>query len=209
MSPSPAVLQASALRSRHAQVPFLEGLDIELAPGITLVRGGEGRGKTTLLRLLAGDPDAGSACARIGAVERGQDATAYRSLVYWVDPRSPDLDPVPVRECLAQLGRRWPPQDAALLQRLIVGFDLQDHLDKAMFMLSTGSRRKVWLAAGLSAGAPVTLFDQPFAALDAASCRFLVEQLNERACEEGRTWVIADYEAPATLELAQVIDLGD
>ena len=54
---------------------------------------------------------------------------------------------------------------------------------------------------------PLTLIDQPFAALDAPSVRFLTELLHEAASHPSRAWVIADYEAPAGITLARVIDL--
>jgi len=64
-------------------------------------------------------------------------------------------------------------------------------------MLSTGSRRKVGLAAALAAGQPLTLIDQPFAALDGGSIRFLREVFADLADHPSRTWVVADFEAPA------------
>ena len=57
----------------------------------------------------------------------------------------------------------------AVLQHLIQAFELTPHLEKPLYMLSTGSKRKVWLAAAFASGAAVTLLDQPFAALDKAS----------------------------------------
>ena len=209
MSDTLPVLQARGLTCRFGPIPLFEGLDFDVPAGLTVVRGGEGRGKTTLLRLLAGEEGIGSGALRVGPLELAQDAGAYRAQVFWVDPRTDIHDQRSVRELLTHPGTHWPMQDHALLRTLIEGLGLEDHLDKALYMLSTGSRRKVWLAAGLSAGARVTLFDQPFAALDAASCRFVAGQLNERALEPGRAWVIADHEVPPGLKQSQVIDLGD
>jgi ABC-type cobalamin/Fe3+-siderophores transport system ATPase subunit len=76
-----------------------------------------------------------------------------------------------------------------------------------MYMLTAGSKRKVWLSAAFAAGTPLTLIDQPFAALDAPSMRFLTELLQDAASHPSRAWVIADYEAPAGVELASIIDL--
>ena len=76
-------------------------------------------------------------------------------------------------------------------------------------MLSTGSKRKVFLAAALASGAQVTLLDDPFAALDTASIRFLLGWLNAAASATDRAWVIAGHVAPDGLPLAQIIDLGD
>ncbi len=88
------------------------------------------------------------------------------------------------------------------------GLGLAPHLDKGLFMLSAGTRRKVWLAAAFASGAPVTLLDLPFAALDKASIGFVVELLQDVADHPARTWIVADYAAPANVPLAAVIDLG-
>ena len=58
-------------------------------------------------------------------------------------------------------------------------------------MLSTGSRRKVWLAAAFASGAALTLLDQPFAAVDKASMRVMIEWLNG-AAQAGRAVVVAE-----------------
>ncbi len=44
-------------RGAHA---VLDRLSFAIGPGLTLVRGGDGRGKTTLLRLMAGELEPGS-----------------------------------------------------------------------------------------------------------------------------------------------------
>jgi energy-coupling factor transporter ATP-binding protein EcfA2 len=74
-------------------------------------------------------------------------------------------------------------------------------------MLSTGSKRKVWLAAALASGAAVTLLDEPFAALDQASINFVLELLADATEHPTRAWVMADYTAPEGVPLAAIIDL--
>ena len=76
-------------------------------------------------------------------------------------------------------------------------------------MLSTGSKRKVWLAAAFASGAPVTLLDEPFAALDQASIGFVMELLQDAAQHPTRAWVLAHYEAPGEVPLAAIIELAD
>jgi ABC-type nitrate/sulfonate/bicarbonate transport system ATPase subunit len=82
-------------------------------------------------------------------------------------------------------------------------------MGKQLFMLSTGSKRKVWLTAAFASGAAVLLLDEPFAALDAPSIAFVKEQLQGISAHAGRAAVIADYAAPSGVPLAGVIDLGD
>ena len=106
------------------------------------------------------------------------------------------------------MAQRQPGFSLELLQAHIAGLSLAPHLHKALFMMSTGTRRKVLMAASLAAQAPVTLLDQPFMALDRPSIAYLLEVLAEAARQPGRAWVVADYEAPLGVALAGVIELG-
>jgi energy-coupling factor transporter ATP-binding protein EcfA2 len=82
-------------------------------------------------------------------------------------------------------------------------------LDKNIFMLSTGSKRKLYLAAAFASGAALTLLDTPFAALDKVSIRFALTLLAEAAQDNTRLWVLADYAQPDGMTLPTLIDLGD
>jgi len=106
------------------------------------------------------------------------------------------------------LQHRSPRWNAALHQDLVNALGLSAHAEKALYMLSTGSRRKVALAGLLAAGASVTCLDQPYAALDGASVQVLREFLSDMADHASRTWVVADYEADAALPWGKVIALN-
>ena len=138
-----------------------------------------------------------------------QAPAAYRAQVFWMDPRSTAHDAEVAAQWLATTAARYPQWDAALLQDLCEALDLRPHLDKPLYMLSTGSKRKVWLAAACASGAPLTLLDEPFAALDKTSIRCLLGVLGDAAAQPQRAWVLADYVAPPGVPLAWQLDLGD
>ncbi len=165
--------------------------------GVSWICGDEGTGKTTLLRLLAGDvqPEAGQVVAPEGNV-------------FWVDLQDAAHDSTTVQACWNALRRRWPNWNESLLQDLAQELDMQQHADKRLNMLSAGSRRKVMVLAALASGADVTLLDQPFTALDLASIRILHEFLHEAAEHPTRAWIVADYEVPSDLPLACVLNIG-
>ncbi|MGP1629747.1 MAG: ABC transporter ATP-binding protein, partial [Giesbergeria sp.] len=89
---------------------------------------------------------------------------------------------------------RYPAWDEAALARHVEGFSLAPHQDKAFFMLSTGTRRKAWLAAALASGAPLTLIDEPLAGLDLASARYLAAAIAGAVQQPGRVIVVAHDE---------------
>jgi ABC-type multidrug transport system ATPase subunit len=174
----------------------IHNLSFTWPAGVSWICGDEGTGKTTLLRLLAGDlrPTAG----QVVAPERD---------VFWVDLQDTAHDTTTVQACWDALRAQWPNWNDELLHDLAQELDMQQHVDKRLNMLSAGSRRKVMVLAALASGAAVTLLDQPFAALDLASIRILHELLHEAAEHPSRAWIVADYEAPSDLPLASVLNL--
>lgn len=172
-------------------------LSFTLEAGLSLVRGGEQRGKTSLLRLLA---------------ERAA-APQQAIACFLQDPTDQAHDPVVAGAWLEALRQRFAAGwNEATAAALVEALALAEHMAKPLYMLSAGSRRKVGLVAAAASGARLTLLDQPYAALDARSARLLSELLAEAAQGRERAWVLADYELPAALagvRLAATIDLGD
>ncbi len=201
------ILQADGLCFSYPQHPLFTNWSARITAGLTLLRGDDGSGKTTLLRLLAGELPADAGALTINGVSLSAQPVEYRRQVFWLDPRTTQFDQITALEYFASLHGQYPALDTALLAELADGLALAPHLAKPLYMLSTGSKRKVWLAAAFASGAAVTLLDEPFAALDKGSINFVMELLAD-AAQSARTWVMAHYEPPAGVALAQVIDFG-
>lgn len=201
------ILKIEGLSFHYPPRALFTDWSICIAPGVTAVRGDESSGKTTLLRLMAGDLPVQAGRLRINSSDLLRDPVAYRAQVFWADPRSTALDQVTPVDYFKSLPPRYAFFDPKMLDELVDRFSLLEHQHKPMYMLSTGSKRKVWLAAAFSSGAPVTLLDEPFAALDKASILVVKTLLNNAAAHPARAWVLADYEAPDDVTLAATIDL--
>lgn len=204
---APALLSANALSFGPPAHPLAQPRSFVLAGGVTLVRGDEGTGKSCLLRLLAGDLAPTGGDATLAGLSLQRDGAAWRRAVAWHDPAAPWDEQMRPQDLFAGLPARFETFSAEALDDLVDGFGLAPHREKAFFMLSAGTRRKVLLAASLAAGTPLTLIDEPFAALDKASVVFLRELLADMAGHPRRAWLVADYAAPAGVPLAGVIDL--
>ena len=207
-----AVLQADSLSFGYPQHPLFAGFTASFPGGVCLVLGGDGAGKTTLLRLLAGDLAAQAGTLQIKGVTLADDAKAYRQQVFWADPRTTEHEQITALQYFALQRLRYPgflPADSARLAELVTGLSLTEHLEKPLYMLSTGSKRKVWLAAAFAAGAAVTLLDDPFAALDKLSIAFVLHLLAGMANDPARSWIVAHYDVPDGVPLSKVIELPD
>lgn len=207
MHPTAPLLQARHLRFSWPERPLFQDLSVDLPPGVSLITGDDGCGKSTLLRILAGSlPAQGGTLALHGAQGDPCD-TAWRQQAFWIDPQTEAHDAISAAGYLESLHQHYPGFSVQALAELVCGFELTPHLGKPLYMLSTGSKRKVWLTAAFAAGTALTLIDQPFAALDGPAIRFLLELLQDAADHPGRAWLIADHEAPAGVTLASVISL--
>jgi len=209
------LLQVRDLRFAYAGQPALvQDWTASVGAGVTLLFGDTGSGKTTLLRVLAG----ALACAgqlSIAGIRLDQDAQAYRRAVFWFDAEAGSAAEAGAAARAALTPREWvaawcamhPHFDAAAWQRYAEGFGLGPHVHKPMYQLSTGSRRKVALAAALASGCPLTLLDEPTGALDAPSVAYLMHALAGCARRPDQAVVLASAERPPGVLLAGEIEL--
>ncbi|MFH1467416.1 MAG: ABC transporter ATP-binding protein [Pseudomonadota bacterium] len=184
-------------------------VDLDLGPGVHLLLGANGCGKTTLLRCLCGGsrPDRGRV-----AVE-GRDPHrehAVRGRIAYV-PAEPEIPRyLRVEEAWRTIAalRRARDWDGAALCRAL-GLPPGLLLDHA----SHGQRRKAELVAALAGDPPALLLDEPFAGLDEASVALLRSWIAGWAAE--RVVLLTTHGDPrvavtstATLERGQALAWG-
>jgi ABC-type multidrug transport system ATPase subunit len=188
------VLQIQGLTGGPHNTQLFTDQDVEIPAGLTAVTGDEGTGKTSLLRLLAGD-------LPLQAGSR-PDVDAL-----WLNLALPEHDEATPEQVWAELQKQCSRWNAGLQDDLTQALSLQVHLGKKLFMLSTGSRRKVGLVALLACGATLTCLDQPYVSLDQVSIQVVRDFLNDMADHPSRAWLVADYEADTNVTWRSEINL--
>nr|WP_207185130.1 cytochrome c biogenesis heme-transporting ATPase CcmA [Rubrivivax gelatinosus] len=181
-------LEGRALACRRGRRLLFEGVDIRLAPGtITWLRGTNGSGKTSLMRILAGlsTPEAGELLWN-GRPLRAAGTEAREAIVY-IGHANALKDDLTLRESLAFLGRLSGVADAdTRAGAALAAAGLADRAGAAVRTLSQGQRRRGALARLALDETPRTwILDEPYDALDAQSTARLSELLLAHAARGG------------------------
>ena len=201
-----AQLIASDLTIMRGDTPVLQGVDLAVAPGSRIAIVGEnGRGKSTLLHVLAGTlvPDAGSLrrIGTLGLAEQEMDADDDRTVGQVVA----DAVAVPLAalealdSAAAAIANGSADADAAYAEALdeaealnawdaerrvrvaLEALDAETDMNRPLQQLSVGQRYRVRLACLLGADDDFLLLDEPTNHLDREGLGFLTAQLRERA----------------------------
>lgn len=193
---SAALLEVRGLTFSYPGRHVFTGWQGDFGAGLTWVRGSNGSGKSTLLKLLAGALRPLTGTLRVAGVDAAEHPLDYRREVFWCGPGAIAFEHLHPREYCALLRGLYPRLDLAAVDAHVQGFGLAPFLGKRLSELSTGTQRKVWLAAALAANTRVVLLDEPLNALDAASLQHLLAQLATAARSPQQALVVASHEPP-------------
>lgn len=162
------------------------------------VIGPNGAGKSTLIKAILGfvKPDVGHVRIKGSGLENSKGAVAYvpqRGAVDWDYP-------ITVQE-VAMMGRYnhipwWKdpgPTDRKIVQESLEMVRMEDYAKRQIGQLSGGQQQRVFMARALAQGADILLLDEPFAGVDAATERAILDVL-DRAKETGKTLVVVHHD---------------
>ena len=190
------LLSVHDLACERSERLLFKRMNFTLASGqLLLVQGGNGQGKTSLLRLLTGlsRPDTGEVRWRDSQIARCRD-TYYREMAYLghTNGIKDELNPVENLRFNDGLHSRAFETDQAVATLKRLG--LSRCLDLPCRALSFGQRRRVALSALLLANAKLWILDEPLTGLDAHAVA-LVEGLIRNHLHAGGLVVATTHQA--------------
>jgi heme exporter protein A len=162
-------LAAASLGGQRGERPLFRALDLSLQPGaVVWLRGRNGRGKTSLLRLLAGLSTPAHGAVLCDGQPLNRQPPQWRRRLLYIAHVNALKDDLTVAESLRFLGTlhgRTPSGEEIVAALALLGVD---HLrDRPVRTLSQGQRRRSALARlALPQPPSIWLLDEPFDALD-------------------------------------------
>jgi ABC-2 type transport system ATP-binding protein len=201
-------ISVSGLTRRYRGQLALDDVTFDIdGPSITGLLGRNGAGKTTLMRIIAAQEFASAGSVRVlgsSPVENG--AVLRRMVLVREDQTFPRLR---VRHHLRAASWFYPNWSSGLAEGLAADFNLP--LNRNVGGLSRGMRTALGIVIGLAARAEVTLFDEPYAGLDAVARQLFYDRMLADFTDHPRTMLVSTHlidEAADLLERVLVIDHG-
>lgn len=200
-----SVIDVRHLTVSYQAKPALLDVSVQIeSDQLVGVIGPNGAGKSTFIKAVLGfvKPDLGTVQINGKSAQKAKGEVAYvpqRGTVDW------DF-PITVKE-VALMGRyqqipwytspRVEDHDIAFAALDMVR--MQDFAERQIGELSGGQQQRVFLARALAQGSDILLLDEPFAGVDAATERAILDVL-ERAKQNGKTLVVVHHDLSTAAE---------
>jgi heme exporter protein A len=166
---------------------LFRGVNLVVLPAQAIwLRGRNGRGKTSLLRLAAGlaVPESGMISWGGQPVRQAADYAPRRVFIGHANALKDDLTVTEALTFLARLHDR--PHDAASVRAALVRVGMASRRDAVVRTLSQGQRRRAALARlALERDSSIWILDEPYDALDADGVRTVNALLKEHLTRGG------------------------
>ena len=191
-----AVGRARGLRRTFGSTVALDGVDVDIRPGITGLVGPNGAGKTTLIGLLLGldRPDGGSVeLLGLDPATAGPDVRARVGYAPEYDPLPPDVRAQDLVRLVGELhgldAHTALERASDVLQRLGLG---EERL-REIGTLSTGQKQRVKLAQAIVHDPSLVLLDEPTDGLDPLQRADMLDLIVALAAEQSLNVLVSSH----------------
>ena len=197
------MLSVDNLGRREGRLQILDNVSFDWTRGLLAVIGGNGTGKTTLLRVVAGATAPSTGKVAWNGVPTARAVRRMGAIGYGPQERNLDLA-ITLREFLSLCADlRGLAERTAKVAAVAEELGLVKQLDERLANLSGGGRRKAMTAQALLGASELIVLDEPTSEVDyAASRRFWsVFQARGKSC----ALVIATHDVELALTSADAI----
>lgn len=185
-------VRTRGLTLRRGGTTILEGVDLDLSPGLYALVGPNGAGKSTLLRALAGVLSPAAGTVEIDGHDLWREPVAARHRLGYL-PESPELFTYLTPRELLRTANAVRGVAAEAGQAQFGRWVRPEALDLRIGSLSAGQRRKLALVAATCHEPPVLLLDEPGNTLDAGA-RADLGQWITRWKDQGRLVIVSTHQ---------------
>ncbi len=191
-------IQVHDLTASYEGKPVIRGIDLKLPQGeLIAIIGPNGGGKTTLLKSIIQSKsiESGSIYFFDKSLDEMRSKVAYMPQRQNVDWQFPIL----VREVVMMgryphmgLFKRASSIDKEKVHNALQAVDMEDLADRQIGALSRGQQQRVFIARAIAQEADIYLMDEPFAGVDAASTKLILD-IMKKITQEGKTIVMVHH----------------
>jgi ABC-2 type transport system ATP-binding protein len=212
MSAGP-ILACEGLGASYDGREVFHSLNCAFAPGVHALRGTNGIGKSTLLRLLAGAQPADAGRVWIDGIDLMQRPESAKRRLSYVPDESPIYPFMTGEELLLFVAAAKRTRIDATVDDLIGMFDLARDLRTRFDAMSLGTRKKMMLCAAWIGAPRVLLLDEPSNGLDLASRDHFIRLLRHWGRENAILFSAHDEElvsacGAAVIEMRSLLGSG-
>ncbi len=193
------ILEIHDLSVSYQKKPVLWAIDLTLPKGVVVgIIGPNGAGKSTLIKAIMGliPPDSGFVKIFGESLEAVRHKISYvpqRESVDWDFPASVEEVVMMGRYNKIGLFKKPRKADREVVADCLLKVNLEAFAKRQISQLSGGQQQRVFIARALAQEADLYFMDEPFAGVDAATERAIVNLLKEMTAS-GKTVVVVHHD---------------
>lgn len=191
-----ALISLDALTKRYGPITALDGLTLDIEPGIVGLVGSNGAGKSTLIKVLLGLLEPTSGSATVFDLDVRTHGTEIRQFVGYMpehDALPPDSSATDLVAHLAEMSGLPAVAARERTAEVLRHVGLYEERYRAIGGYSTGMRQRVKLAQALVHDPRLLLLDEPTNGLDPAGRDEMLDLVRRTGAEFGMTVLVASH----------------